>query len=304
MKFSGRFLKKLIPYRLYKLLANGFIIVPKYYKTHITDAEKYFDLALEDHPNRDVMMLRKMGHIIDKGLHRDDAAPGHSKNYYAELKILIDKLAVSEYKDDPTYLWAKEKLAVYECLQHHPEDFRPFRQQQPLSPISFDQLMECIKGRRSNRNFTNQPISNETIVKLKETVNWAPNSCNKQPVRLFVTNDANLACKCLKCCAGGTGFSEHIPSFWCFTANVRGYVWPSEMYLPAIDTSLGAENLFLAAHTLGISGTVLSWGQKTAADERNLRALLNIPEDYSIIFCAVMGYPQYGYLAPSRKNVR
>ena len=32
------------------------------------------------------------------------------------------------------------------------------------------------------------------------------------------------------------------------------------------------------------------------------RKLLDIPEDYAIIFCAVMGYAEYGYLAPIRKN--
>ena len=129
------------------------------------------------------------------------------------------------------------------------------------------------------------------------------NSCNKQPIRLFVANKPDLAKECLTCCKGGTGFSDYIPSFWVFAANVRGYVWPSEIYLPAIDTSLGAQNVFLAAHTLGISGTILSWEQKDAAEESKLRALLNIPQDYTIVFCAVMGYPEYGYVTPERKNI-
>lgn len=82
------------------------------------------------------------------------------------------------------------------------------------------------------------------MLKLKETVNWASSSCNKQSIRIFATNDPTLAGQCLKCCKGGTGFSTFIPSFWVFTANVRGYVWPTEMYLPSIDTSLGAQNVF------------------------------------------------------------
>ena len=142
----------------------------------------------------------------------------------------------------------------------------------------------------------------ETIAKLKDIANWAANSCNKQPIRIFVANEQDLAKKCLSCCVGGTGFGENIPSFWCFTANVRGYVWPTEMYLPSVDTSLGAQNVFLAAQTMGITGTILSWGQHTKEDDIKLRKLLDIPEDYAIIFCAVMGYAEYGYLAPIRKN--
>ena len=265
--------------------------------------EHNFDLSLEDHINRDLMLMRKFGHIIDKGLHREDAAPGHSKPYYRDLKALVRKIKNSEFANDPTVLWAEEKLAKYESLQSQPEHFSPFRQETVNSQITFEQIERLIKERRSNRCFTDKPVTDDVILKLKEVANWAANSCNKQPIQIFCTADQKLAKECLTCCAGGTGFGENIPSFWCFTANVRAYVWPSEMYLPSVDTSLGAQNLFLAAQTLGITGTILSWGQHTKDDDMKLRKLLNIPEDYTIIFCAVMGYAEYGYIKPARKNV-
>lgn len=302
MKLSGKFLKKLIPYRLYKLIANGFIIVPKYYKGAIDELEHSFDLSLEDHINRDLMLMRKFGHIIDKGLHREDAAPGHSKAYYHNLKELVEKIKKTEYANDPTVIWAEEKLSKYECLQVHPEQFKPFRQEPVASKVTFEQIERLIKDRRSNRCFTDQLVTDEVVTQLKDLANWAANSCNKQPICIFVANEQSLAKECLKCCIGGTGFGENIPSFWCFAANVRGYIWPSEMYLPSVDTSLGAQNVFLAAQTLGITGTILSWGQHTKADDIQLRKLLNIPEDYAIIFCAVMGYAEYSYQTPSRKH--
>lgn len=302
MRFISKALRAILPYRLYKLIANGFIIVPKYYKDVIDELEEHFELSFEDNIDRDLMLIRKFGHIIDKGLHREDVVPGHSKAYFNDLKALVNKIKKTEYADEPTVIWAQEKLAIYESLQTHPEQFKPFRHSIAVSSITFEQLEQLIKERRSNRCFTSQPITSETIAKLKDVANWAANSCNKQPIRIFVANEQSLAKECLKCCIGGTGFGENIPSFWCFTANVRGYVWPSEMYLPSIDTSLGAQNVFLAAQTVGITGTILSWGQHTNDDDKRLRSLLNIPNDYSIIFCAVMGYAEYGYLAPSRKN--
>lgn len=302
MNISGKLLRKFIPYRWYKLLANGFIVVPKYYKNAIEELEQCFDLSLEDHINKDLMLMRKFGHIIDKGLHREDAAPGHSKVYYNDLKELVKKVQHTEYANDPTVLWAAEKISKYETLQSHPEQFTPVRQESPISQISFEQLEQLVKERRSNRCFTDKAVTDEVVTQLKDVANWAANSCNKQPIRIFVANEQNLAKECLKCCAGGTGFGNNIPSFWCFTANVRGYVWPSEMYLPSIDTSLGAQNVFLAAQTIGITGTVLTWGQHTPQDDKILRRLLNIPNDYAIIFCAVMGYAEYGYLTPARKK--
>lgn len=296
-------LRGICPRKLYKLVANGFIIIPKYYKTIIDDAEAYFDIAEENNINKDIMLMRKYGHILDKGLHRRDIAPGHSQNYYIQLKELVDKLSSSEYSSDTTYKWACQKLAMYENLQKNPDSFKPLEARIENTGVSYEQLFELIKSRRSNRFFIKKEISDEIVNKLKETVNWSANSCNKQPISLFVTNNPVLAKECLTCCKGGTGFSNFIPSFWVFAANVRGYVWPSEMYLPTVDTSLGAQNVFLAAQTLGISGTILSWAQKSKEEDLKLRTLLHIPNDYAIIFCAVMGYPEYGYQTPERKII-
>ena len=57
--FIGKMLRVLVPRRVYKLIANGFMIVPRYYKTILEDAESYFDLAEEDHANKDIMLMRK-----------------------------------------------------------------------------------------------------------------------------------------------------------------------------------------------------------------------------------------------------
>lgn len=298
----GQILKRILPLRIYKLVANGFIIVPAYYKSIIEELEVCHNLSLQKNKEQNFLLMKKYAHILDKGLHRKDAEPGHSKSYYHELKAIINKLKDTEYAEDPTYIWASEKLACYEMLQNQPQDFKPLGKEPIVSTLTYEQLFDLIKERRSNRYFLDKTVTEDVIAKLKSVSNWAASSCNKQPVRLFVTNKTDLARKCLKCCAGGTGFGKNIPSFWAFTANVRGYIYPGEMFLPSVDTSLGAQNVFLAAQTLGLTGTILSWGQHSQSDDTNLRKLLGIPADYSIIFCAVMGYAESNYLAPCRKN--
>lgn len=76
------------------------------------------------------------------------------------------------------------------------------------------------------------------------------------------------------------------------------------MYLPFVDVSLGAQNIFLAAETFGLSGTILSWAQKNIQENLQLRKLLSIPDDCIIVFCAVIGYPLYRYQIPTRKDIK
>lgn len=302
-KKIGTILKQILPFKYYKIIANGGIIVPSYYRTLIEDSEKYSNYSLEESPEKDILLMRKYGHIIDKGLHRQDIEAGHSKSYYKLLKEKVDRLKETSLASDPTVQWAQSKIESYEQLQTDPQSFRPLHGEAVVSSIKYEQLSELIKQRRSNRFFKELIVVDETIKQLSTLVNWAANSCNKQPIRLFTTNNPTKANECLKCCKGGTGFSTFIPSFWVFAADSRGYVWPTEAFLPAIDTSLGAQNVFLAAQTLGITGTILSWAQKDKDEEARLRSLLDIPEEFIIVFCAVMGYASHDYLPPHRKDI-
>ena len=302
-KQIGKIFKRILPTKLYRLIANGFIVVPKYYKEILNDTESFLTYSLEDSIEKDVMLMRKYAHIIDKGLHRSDVTPGHSKTYASLLEETLSRISNTTFKDDPTTKWATSKLSEYKKLQEAPENFQPLGLKGSSAPsLSYEQLTSIIKERRSCRSFKKEKVSIDVLERLKNIANWAPSSCNKQPVNIYYTNDPLLAKECLSCCAGGTGFSEYIPSFLVVTADCRGYVWPMEMYLPHIDASLATQNLLLAAHTLGLSGCILTWAQKSKEDDKTLRKILGIPPTMIIIFCIPIGYSSIIFETPLRKN--
>lgn len=298
-KILGKLLRNILPYRWYKLIANKPMLVPSYYRTLIMELEHGFDVSQKETPEKNLLLLRKYAHILDKGIQRRSAEPGHSLEYYQLLRRALASISL-ESKNDPSVLWAEHIADEYDRLQKGLPLSVPQNPPDNI-PVSYEKFCELMKMRRSNRCFSNRQITAEILDKLKATVCWAASSCNKQPIELFCTTDTDLAQKCLKSCKGGTGFDGSIPSFWVFCADSRGYVWPSELYLPHIDVSLGAQNFFLAATTLGISGTILSWAQSDNIDKETLRALLNIPSEYIIVFCAVLGYAEYQYNTPIRK---
>lgn len=274
------------------------------YRSIIKDLEKYSNIIEKNYgtdPDLSLLLVRKFGHILDKGLHRDNVEKGHSKSIADELAKNI-VIAEQAYPDDATLVWAKEKLTIYYELQLK-GSIAPLREEQKALNVSFDDFESLIKHRRSNRLFETKTVEQELLEKLASTVNWASSSCNKQPIQLYATANPELAKACLQCCKGGTGFGEFIPAFVSFTADMRGYYLPDEAYLPAIDVSLGAQNYVLAAETLGLSVTILSWALKDINDESQLRNKLSIPESSQIIFNIVLGYPTRTYITPVRKNI-
>ena len=285
--------------KLYKLVANGVIVAPCYYRSIINEFEKYYECASVDSPEKNLLLLRKQAHILDKGVQRKSAEPGHGTACRNELASRL-KNVTEEQKKDPTVIWASNVAEKYDALQKGNLAIHPAMSNK-ATPVAFDSLLELMMLRRSNRCFRDIKIQQDVAQKMICTINWAASSCNKQPVKCFFTLDPAVAQKALCLCKGGTGFDGLIPSFWCFCADSRGYVWPTEATLPYIDVALGAQNFFLAATTLGVSGTILSWAQHDDNDETSLRKLLNIPSDYVIAFCAVMGYAEYEYETPARK---
>lgn len=284
------------------------LLVHGKYRKLIDEIESYSQLIKKNYGNDaelSKLLTRKFAHILDKGLHRADVAPGHSNTIATELEKhlnIIEKIN-PEDSTDQTILWAKEKLNIYNQLQETGKIDE--LKEEPLKPaIDFNTFFELIKARRSNRQFLDKPIDDQTIKKLAETVNWASSSCNKQPIKLFATNNPELAKQCLNQCKGGTGFSKNIPCFIAFCADMRGYYLPDEMYLPAIDVSLGAQNFFVATTALQLSATGLSWALKDREEEKKLKSILNIPEYYQIIFNAAVGYAQKEYVQPVRKPLK
>jgi len=295
----GKVVRIFLPRRWMRILRDP-VLLPGYYRKFAQDIEPLIDVnqhVLNKDPEYLRAMLRKYGHIIDKALERPDFEPGHSKQWYDAAKTTLNLLEKND-AEEPTITWVKEKIHEYEKRQSQP--FRP----EKYGCISSDEedyntLIRIVKERRSIRNFTNQPVEIEKIRRIMEAINWAPSSCNRQPVKVFITTESALVKQCASTCAGATCFTGGA-CFMSFCADMRVYNLPEEYHLPDIDTGLGIQNGLLIAHTLGLSITLLSWAQHTNADDIKLRALLGISRHYKIIVNGLLGYPVSSKSAPAR----
>jgi len=303
-----RILKKYVPklfgikvFEFFQLINSKPFLVNGYFYEHIRDINNFIKLQKnsEQSPKKNIQLIRKYAHMLDKGLHREDFEKGHSKVIYNDLKEYLSK---EIDKKDPSVLWAYEKINKFEFFQNN-DNIKSLGTITPKSKLSFDQISTYIKSRRTNRHFEEKIVSDSILVDLSSLANYAASSCNKQPIKMFISNNPNIAKECLKYCKGGTGYGDYIPVFISFCAEMDGYLFPKEMFLPSIDVSLGAQNFYLAAHSLGLSGSIMSWAQKDDLEEMQLRKILNIPPNTQIIFNGVLGYAKKEYLIPVRKNI-
>ena len=167
---------------------------------------------------------------------------------------------------------------------------------------------ECIKGRRSIRSFTDQPVSHELLADIVETASYAPSWKHSQIAR-YVAVEGELKAKVAECTSAYPRNGEIInnaPMVVAVTivknrsgferdgsfSTHRGESW--QMF----DAGVASEAFCLAAFEQGL-GTVIMG----IFDDDKVAEVLNIPEDRDVIALIPIGYPAEAPTAPRRKPV-
>lgn len=167
---------------------------------------------------------------------------------------------------------------------------------------------ECITGRRSIRQFTDQAVSKEILAQIVETASYAPSWKHTQITRYIAvegeTKKALAQCTsqyphngeimdaapmviAVTIIKGRSGY-ERDGSFTTF----RGDAW--QMF----DAGVASEAFCLAAYEQGL-GTVIMG----IFDQEEASKVLEIPEDRELIALIPIGYPAESPAAPKRKPV-
>jgi len=172
------------------------------------------------------------------------------------------------------------------------------------------EVMEAIRTRRSIRKFKPDPVDEELLMKVLEAARWAPSWANTQCWRFVVVRDPKIkeelagtleslnprnpaipairsAPVVIAICAelGKSGFYRGQP------ATEKG-----DWYM--FDAALAAQNLVLAAHSLGL-GTV----HVGFFDGRKAAEILEVPEGMAVVELVPLGWPDEKPSEPPRKEL-
>lgn len=169
--------------------------------------------------------------------------------------------------------------------------------------------VECLKGRRSIRKFTEEPVAHEVLEQIIETASYAPSWKHTQIARYIAIEGAMkdriadeatgsyphngtiikgapmlIAVTVIKCRSG----YERDGSF----STDRGDGW--QMF----DAGIASQTFSLAAHEAGLGTVILG-----IFDRDKITELLEIPEERELVALIPIGHPAETPTAPRRKPV-
>jgi len=153
-------------------------------------------------------------------------------------------------------------------------------------------VFEAIKGRRSIRQFTDEPIGKDALEKLLDAARWAPTASNQQRWRFVVVTSPAVK-ELIKKFAPGIFVMPAAFIVICAGKEAGANPWDEVTYLA--DCAIAAQNIMLAAYEMGIGSCPALSYAKVAVQE-----ILNLPEDVEPLLIVTLGYPAEDPAPPPR----
>ena len=167
-------------------------------------------------------------------------------------------------------------------------------------------LLQAINNRRSVRNYSDQPVSQEMIKTLLQAAVQAPSASNSQPWAFGVIQDSVLlkqySDRAKKYLLSIIDQQQPLAKYREMLTNDKFnifynantllviYAKPEGLH-PQGDCCLAAQNLMLAAHAQGL-GTCWIGFARTLLDLPELKKELGVPAEYTVEAPIIVGYPQ------------
>jgi nitroreductase len=174
------------------------------------------------------------------------------------------------------------------------------------------ELDVCIKGRRSVRSYTDEPVSKEQVEAVLEAGVWAPTAMQREPCRFIVIENKEL----IKYVSDETKplakqrfptYAKHLSTeddVICYNAPVLILVCTEKDQFTdnnLADSVLATENMFLKAYELGL-GTCYMGFVSLLKSKPDVLKKMGVPENYDLMVPLILGHPKTKQEAGKRKK--
>jgi len=251
-------------------------------------------------------------HAIEKGLSFREPRPGFGEGVIQRITKIINEY-LQKYERDQVIEIAIRSLEVYcdymensgaistpgyqmaaKCVK----DYGPSRS--VCVEVGFDNVTkrlvaECLQfdperffnSRHSIRDFSDEPVSIDSIKRAVALAQTSPSVCNRQSARVHLITDPDVITKCLEIQKGARGFSK-VPALLVCTGDMRRMVQPGERNQCLVDGGMYAMALVYAFHSIGLGTCCLNWSKLHDSD-RAIREVVAIPRHEVITMLMAVG---------------
>ena len=171
-------------------------------------------------------------------------------------------------------------------------------------------VQDCIKTRRSVRRYRPDPVPQEVLRGIVETVAYAPSWKNTQTTRYLVIQDpalkSRIAQEAVTMFPGNQRIIEGAPALVVVTtiASRSGYERDGSFstskgtHWESFDCGIATQTFCLAAWDAGLGTVVMG-----IFDEEKVASLAEVPQGQKVSALVAIGYPDETPAAPKRKAV-
>ena len=177
-------------------------------------------------------------------------------------------------------------------------------------------ILEAIKSRRAVRSFEDKPVPESAIQTMLEAATYAPTAINLQPWKFTLITDksemkqlSDLAKPALIRMLPDVG-DESIaglkqrltnPKYNVFyNAPLLIFVAGAKSPFAVNDCSMAAQNMMLAAYSLGL-GSCWIGSAVVVANDPKVKRELGVPEDHEVYAAVIFGYPKEEPKVPQKQ---
>ncbi len=151
--------------------------------------------------------------------------------------------------------------------------------------ITENAVIQAIKSRRSIRQFTEEPVSDEAIDQILESGLWAPSGQNNQPWKFAVIRAPALR-------ASLAPLTRYGPIIQGASVCIAVFLDHSRVYDRTKDVqAAGAaiQNMLLTIHSLGLGGV---WLGEILKNKEKVGEILGAGKDLELMAVIALGHPK------------
>lgn len=271
--------------------------------------------ALTCHSESSVLLRRNV-HRLEKGLimrpRRTDFAKGYIMDtVIAYQSCVTNKVNNGEMKAEETE-WAYDVLTEYfDVVDHSVSAIQSARdaflrisycsnvrgERKPYCrdltqppPVTYGQLLELSKLRRSVRWYKQKQVPRQIIDRALKVAAYSPSACNRQPFHFRIFDEPQKIQRVASIPMGTAGFSHNFPGIIVLVGRLDAYFDERDRHVIYIDASLAAMSLIYALETQGVSTCAINWPDIGTLENKMAKELALKPYE-KVIMLISYGYP-------------